>query len=64
MNKQDITEYGEQELSLWVQNTEHLYHGFRRCVTESQLRALVDDEFIYTDEQFEELVRDMENEEE
>lgn len=60
MDKQDLTSYGEQELSLLVQNTEHLYREFMRCDDEADLRKLVNDEFTYTDEQFEELVNDLE----
>ena len=64
MDKQDLTGYGEQELSLHVQNTEYLYWGFMRCDDASDLRALVDGEFAYTDEQFDELVDDLANREE
>jgi hypothetical protein len=61
MDKQDLTQYGEQELSLHVMNTEHLYRQFMRCDDESDLRRVVDPEFTYTDEQFEELVDDLEH---
>ena len=59
MSKHDITAYGEQELSLHVLNTEYLYRAFQRCDDEQDLRALVC-EFKYTDEQFAELVSDLE----
>lgn len=59
--KQDLTAHGEQELSLHVLNTEHLYHEFMRCDDADDLRAVVDSEFTYTDEQFEELVDDLEH---
>lgn len=64
MDKQDLTQYGEQELSLNVLNTEHLYRAFMRCDDEADLRGLVDPEFTYTDEQFEELVDDLEHKDE
>ena len=59
MSKHDITMYGEQELSLLVMNTEYLYKAFLRCDDERDLRILVC-EFKYTDEQFEELCNDLE----
>jgi hypothetical protein len=59
MDKQDLTQYGEQELSLHVLNTEPLYRAFMRCDNEDDLHELVDENFIYTEEQFEELVRDL-----
>lgn len=58
MSKQDLTMYGEQELSLVVMNTEFLYRAFQRCDDESDLRALCCD-FTYTVEQFEELEDDL-----
>lgn len=60
----DITQYGEQELSLHVQNTEWLYHEFMQCEDEDDLRTLVDPEFTYTEEQFEELVDDLDHKDE
>lgn len=59
MSKQDLTMYGEQELSLHVLNTEYLYRQFQRCDDARDLRMLVC-EFKYTDEQFDELVSDLE----
>ena len=56
--KQDITHYSDQELSLLVLNTEHLYRQFLRCEDEDDLRVLCE-EFEYTGEQFEELMRDL-----
>jgi len=55
----DLTEYGEQELSRYVLNTEYLYLGFMRCEDARDLHALVDGEFKYTSEQFDELVSDL-----
>jgi hypothetical protein len=60
MSKHDITMYGEQELSLHVLNTEYLYRRFQRCDDERDLRILVC-EFTYTEEQFAELVSDLED---
>lgn len=59
---QDITEYGYNELSLHVLNTEPLYREFMRCDDASDLRALVDGHFVYTTEQFTELCDDLEHE--
>lgn len=58
MNAFDLRGYGEQELSLHVLNTEHLYRQFMRCDDESDLRKVVLD-FTYSEEQFEELLRDL-----
>lgn len=63
MDKQDLTQYGEQELSLHVLNTECLYRGFMRCDDEQDLRNLVEPLFIFTSEQFDELLDDLENRE-
>lgn len=63
MSKQDLTMYGEQELSLVVNNNESLYNGLRRCDDADDLRRLCQD-FKYTDEQFEELESDLEYEQE
>ena len=58
MDKQDITMYGEQELSLHFMNTEHLYNAMRRCALASQLREAAETWFVFTEEQWEELVAD------
>ena len=57
-NKTDLTEYGDQELSLNVLNDEYLYRQFRRCDDSQDLRQLCDC-FEYTEEQFDELVNDL-----
>jgi hypothetical protein len=57
---EDLTGYGEQELSLHVMNTEHLYHAFMRCDDEQDLKQLVDGEFIYSLDQWAELCDDLE----
>lgn len=54
----DITEYTDQELSLHVLNAEDLYHEFLACDDERDLRALADRHFVYTPEQFAELLED------
>ena len=59
---EDLTQHGEQELSLWVNNDEYFYSRFCDCEDESDLHRLVDGFFKYTPEQFEELVDDMETE--
>jgi hypothetical protein len=50
--------YGEQELSLLVMNTEHLYRAFGRCDDSADLERLCES-FSYTAEQFEELESDL-----
>ena len=57
--KQDLTQFSEQELSLHVLNTEALYRAFRRCQDADDVRAVVDPYFVYTDEQFDELLSDL-----
>lgn len=55
----DLTQYGDQELSLHVLNDEWLYRGFLRCEDYLDLQRLVDGTFIYTRAQFEELLADL-----
>lgn len=57
MDKQDLTEYSDAELSLNVFNDESLYNQ-RFC---SDLKELLDEIFIYTEEQWEELQEDLES---
>jgi hypothetical protein len=64
MSKQDLTEYSDSELSLHFFNDETLYRAMRRSWAESQLRAIADEVFTYTDAQFEELVEDWEADQE
>lgn len=54
----DCTEYGDQELSLYVYNDQALYRSARRCRDETELRDLVSEVFHYTEDQFAELVAD------
>jgi len=63
MSKQDLTMYGEQELSLNVMNDERLYNGLRDCDDADDLRKLCAG-FKYTAEQFAELEVDLEDEKE
>jgi hypothetical protein len=56
--KQDITQYSDAELSLHFFNDEGLYRAMRRCYKSEQLRALADECFTYTEDQFDELVSD------
>jgi hypothetical protein len=57
--KQDITEYSDSELSLLVMNDEGLY----RMRRSSNLRAELEQVFIFTDEQWDELAQDLQEEE-
>jgi hypothetical protein len=61
MDKQDLSQHGEQELSLNVLNDECLYREFMRCVDKYDLAMFCDRNFIYTTEQFEELEDDLEH---
>lgn len=54
--RQDLRSYSENELSLMVFNTEHLYLARRRM----NFSDLLSDCFLYTDEQFDILLIDLE----
>jgi len=56
----DLTQYGEQELSLNVMNDEYLYRQFNRCDDADDLRRMCEC-FAYSDEQFAELQSDLED---
>lgn len=58
MDKQDLREYSDGELSLIVYNDEHLY----RMRNNSQFLGYINDHFLFTDEQLEELEKDLEDE--
>jgi hypothetical protein len=62
MEKRDLTEYSDRELSLWVLNDEYLYRRFLRCEDESDLRRVVDPVFVYTEDQFTDLLEDLDAE--
>ena len=59
MNKQNITEYSDEELSLIVLNDEYLYRQRNRPSFIETVKEL----FIYTDEQLEVLKQDIAKEE-
>ncbi len=59
MQKQDITEFSDDELSLIVFNDEGLYRMRRN----SQLIGYLKDLFIFTDEQLEVLEQDLKDDE-
>lgn len=65
MDKKDLTQYSDQELSMLVQNDEVLYNTYMRCVRKNnieELKNLVDDVYLYTKEQWEDLESDFESE--
>ena len=55
LEKADLTEYGSSELSLYVFNDEWLYRRRHRSDFEKFLRRM----FVFTDEQWDELVEDL-----
>lgn len=58
MKKQDLTSYGSSELSMHVMNDEYLYnHRF-----DEDLKVQLEEQFIFTDEQLEELEEDLQEE--
>ena len=58
MSKQDLTEYSEDELSLFVMNDECLYRMRREFLRSTNV---LDDCFIYTSEQLDILREDIES---
>lgn len=56
MDKQDLTQYSSAELSLNVFNDQSLYNQRH----DRNLKELLDELFIYDDEQWEELQEDLE----
>ena len=58
MEKQDITQHSDQELSLLVFNDEYLY--LRRHLP--SFIELIKEMFIFTDEQLQVLIEDLEEE--
>lgn len=65
MDKQDLTRYSDQELSMLVQNDEVLYNTYMRCVRKNNLEELknfLDEVYIYTKEQWEDLESDFDSE--
>ena len=58
MDKQDLREQSDNELSLVVFNDEYLYSMRNRL----DIQEILDSQFLYTDEQFDELLKDLEYE--
>ena len=56
----NITEYSDAELSLHVFNDEDLYKFVRRTSTLSTIREYLEEIFIFTNEQWEDLVETIE----
>ncbi len=54
----DLRDYSDQELSMWVFNDELLYH-YRN--NEKVLFGLIDNLFFYTDDQKDQLLKDLES---
>lgn len=55
-NKTDVSKQGDQELSVLIQNDEHLYELYEACVRKNRwnhLQMTLDELFIYTHEQLE-----------
>lgn len=59
MKKQDLTKYSDSELSLVVMNDEGLYNMRHQ----QNLRHTLEEFFIFTDEQWNELEQDLKDEE-
>lgn len=57
--KQDLTKYSENELSLHLFNDEYLYKA--RKQSHEYLRELLEEIFIFTEEQFDVLIQDIED---
>ncbi len=58
MEKQDIREYGSQELSMIVMNDEGLYKDFMRAVRRNDFYTFAEglrEMFLFDEEQFEDL---------
>lgn len=61
----DLTNYSENELSLIFANDEFFYNQFFKCVrleSLKELKAICEENFIFTDEQFESLESDFNTE--
>ena len=53
---ENLTEYGDQELSNWVFNTQCLYNARKDM---AELMRIIDNSFIYTDKQLLKLQSDI-----
>lgn len=58
-HRSDLTVYGDQELSLVVFNDECLYKEMRRNRNLRHLREYLEEMFIFNDDQWAELVEDI-----
>lgn len=61
MKKRDLTQYSDNELSDWVFNDEGLYRN--RRLTPVILKAILQEYFIFTDDQWDQLLIDLEQDE-
>ena len=57
MNKQDLTQYSDNELSMHVFNDEYLYNNRHR----SFFKSIIDETFVYTAEQWDVLSDDLQD---
>jgi len=57
----NITQYSDQELSLYFSNDEYLYTQACKATEFSQLKDLANECFTFTPEQLEELEQDFKN---
>ena len=63
--KKDLTAYTGNELNMWVQNDEHLYNEYNKCLRCGDIGPLIetlDEVFIYSDAQMNELKNDFDQE--
>jgi hypothetical protein len=58
---QNITQYSDQELSLYFMNDEGLYNMAQSCNSSNELQEIADQCFIYTPDQLSELEDDFSN---
>jgi hypothetical protein len=66
MKCNDLTQHGDQELSLWVNNDELLHQAYQRSLNREDLRPLLEvldmAGFTYTQEQWEVLEEEFQDE--
>lgn len=61
---QDLTEYGDTELSMYFQNDEYLYNVFMKGNNFEEVQDVADEFFIYASDQLDDLHADWEIEHE